>query len=61
MKKEKYRQILVMHAIPSGLKLIEKPLHFQQDNDLNHTSILCKNCLQKKADQQFLHVLEHPS
>ena len=51
---------MIKHAIPSGLKLIGKPFHLLQHNDPKHTSILCKTYLQKKADQQFLHLMEHP-
>ena len=60
IKKEQYHQILIKHAIPSGLKLIGKPFHFRKDNDPKHTFILCKTYLQKKADQHFLHSMEHP-
>lgn len=37
MNVEKYRQILIYHAIPSGKRLISNGLSFQQDNNIENT------------------------
>ena len=37
--KDKYKQLLQHHIIPSGNRLIGKALIFQQDNDPKHTTV----------------------
>ena len=39
---EKYRQILIHHAIPSGKHLVGNSFIFQQENDLKHTVLKAK-------------------
>ncbi|XP_058810201.1 uncharacterized protein LOC131675290 [Phymastichus coffea] len=48
MRKEQYKNILVRHAIPSGLRGPGRGFVFQQDNDPKHTSILCRSYLEQK-------------
>lgn len=60
MKKEEYHNILVKHAIPSGLKVIGPSFYFQQDNDPKHTSKLCQDYLIKKVKENKLRLLDHP-
>ena len=45
MNAEKYRQILIHHAIPSGRRLIDPRFTFQQDNDPKHTANKVKRYL----------------
>lgn len=40
---EKYRQILIHQAIPSGRHLIGSKVILQQDNDHKHTANVIKN------------------
>lgn len=61
LKKEQYHKILSRYAIPSGLRLHGQGFVMQQDNDPTHTSKLCKNFLQKKAEAGVLELLEWPS
>jgi hypothetical protein len=59
--KEKYRQILVKHAVPCGKKLIGKPFVLQQDNDPKHTAHVVKRYLDKKEKDGDLKLLDWPS
>lgn len=43
-----YHNILVRHAIPSGMRLIGLEFTLQQDNDPKHTSRLCKDYVERK-------------
>ncbi|KYQ52665.1 hypothetical protein ALC60_08196, partial [Trachymyrmex zeteki] len=55
-----YHKILVHHAVPAGKKLIGQGFIMQQDNDLKHTSKLCKNFLMKKKEKNILKLMEWP-
>ena len=48
MNAEKYRQILVHHAIPSGKHQISNGFIFQQNNDPKHISLKVKSYLKWK-------------
>ena len=43
------------YAIPSGLRVVGLSFVFQQDNDPNHTSRLCKGYLTKKKSDGVLY------
>ena len=49
MDKKVYHNILVRHAVPSGLRLIGNNLVFQEDNDPKHSSNYYRNYLRKEA------------
>ena len=57
---EKYRQILIHHAIPSGRRMIGPKFILQQDNDPKHTAKVIKNYLQCKEEQEVLEVMAWP-
>ncbi|KAK6473362.1 extracellular calcium-sensing receptor-like [Huso huso] len=57
---EKYRQILIHHAIPSGRHLIGPKFILQHDNDPRHTAKVIKNYLQHKEEQGVLEVMASP-
>ena len=57
---EKYRQILIHHAIPSGRRMIGTKFILQQDNDPKHTANVIKNYLQRKEEQEVLEVMVWP-
>ena len=57
---EKYRQIHIHHAIPSGRRLIGPKFILQQDNDPKHTANVIKNYLQRKEEQEVLEVMVWP-
>ena len=57
MNAEKYRQILIHHAIPSGRRLIDPRFTFQQDNDPKHTANKVKRYLKRK---EHLELMEWP-
>ncbi len=59
--KEKYRQILIKHAVPCGKKLIGKSFILQQDNDPKHTANIVKRYLQRKEENGDLKLMEWPS
>jgi hypothetical protein len=44
---EKYRQIFIHHAIPSGKRLIGPKFNLQHDNNPKHTAKVIKNYLQR--------------
>lgn len=60
MRKEHYHNILQRVAIPCGIGLIGYGFDFQQDNDPKHTSLLCRNYLEKKQDDGVLRIMEWP-
>ena len=60
MKKEEYHQILVKHAVPSGLRLLGNGWVFQQDNDPKHKSKLCNAYLRRKEDSGHLKLMIWP-
>ena len=57
---EKYRQILIHHAIPSGRRMMGTKFILQQDNDPKHTANVIKNYLQRKEEQEVLEVKVWP-
>lgn len=57
---EKYRQILIHHAIPSGRRMIGPKFILQHDNDPKHTANVIKNYLQRKEEQEVLEVMVWP-
>lgn len=61
LDKEKYRQILIKHAVPSGKKLIGKGFVLQQDNDPKHTANIVKRYLNNKEKSGEMKLLEWPS
>ena len=50
-----YHSILQRYDIPSGLRLVGLSFVFQQDNDPQHTSRVCKGYLTKKKSDGVLH------
>ena len=58
MNAEKYRQILIHHAIPSGKRLIDNGFIFQQDNDPNHTAQKGKSYLEWKETFKDVQVIK---
>ena len=58
MRKEQHHSILQRHAIPSGRRILGKNFIFQQDNDPNRTSKLCKNYIQSKEEQCVLKIMK---
>lgn len=60
MRKENYREILENHVLPSGLRLIGNNFEFMHDNDPKHTSLLCKNYLEAKKNENILKVMVWP-
>ena len=54
MKKEEYNRILKQSAVPSGLRLNGAGFNFQQDNETKNSSELCKDYLERKADEIVL-------
>ncbi|MBN3305941.1 BT2A1 protein, partial [Amia calva] len=57
---EKYRQILIHHAIPAGRHLIGPKFILLHDNDPKHTATVIKNYLQRKEEQGVLEVMVWP-
>ena len=55
-----YHSILQRHAIPSGLCLVAPLFILQQDNDLKHTSTLCKDYLTEKQSDGVLRHMTWP-
>ena len=55
-----YQSILQQYTIPTGLCLVGLSFVFQQDNDLKHTSRLCKGYLTKKESDGVLHLMTWP-
>lgn len=59
--KEKYKQILIHHAVPSGTRLLGRGFVFQQDNDPKHTAKIVTRYLARKTADHSLSVLPWPS
>ena len=57
---EKYKQILIHHAIPSGSRMIGTKCILQQYNNPKHTANVIKNYLQRKEEQKVLEVMGWP-
>ena len=58
MNAEKYRQILVHHAVPSGKRLISNCFIFQQDNDNKHTALKVKIYLERKEQSGNVQIMK---
>ena len=52
--------ILQRHAIPSGIRLLDKPFILHQDNDPKHASKLCQNYILSKEKQNILEIMTWP-
>lgn len=48
MKKDQYKIIFEINAIPSDLRIIGNRFILQQDNNCKHSSKFCKNYLEQK-------------
>ena len=57
---EKYRQILIHHAVPSGTRLIGPKFIFQHDNDPKHTANKVNQYLRRKEQRGILELMEWP-
>jgi len=60
MDKTRYHNILQRHAFPCGKRLVGRGFIFQQDNDLKHTSKLCKKYIASKEKQKELTYMNWP-
>ena len=60
MNAEKYRQVLIHHAIPTGKRLIGNGFIFQHDNDPKHTANAVKSYLERKTADKTLTVMDWP-
>lgn len=60
MNVEKYRQVLICHAIPSGKCLIGNDFIFQHDNNPKHTANAVKSYLERKTADKTLTVMDRP-
>ena len=60
MNAEKYRQILIHHAVPSDKRLVRPNFIFQHDNNPNHTAKKVKDYIQRKENQGQLQLMEWP-
>ena len=58
MNAEKYRQVLIHHAILSGKRLIGNGFTFQYDNDPKHTANAVKSYLERKTAKKTLTVMD---
>lgn len=61
MRKEQYLKILQENAVPSGRRIAGKNFVFQQDNDLKHSSRLCKSHLEQRKTAGELQIMVWPS
>ena len=55
--KKVYHNILVRHAVTSGLRLIGNNLVFQEDDDPKHSSNYCRNYLRRKEAAGVLTIM----
>lgn len=60
LKKEGYRNILEDHALPCGLRIIDRGFVFQQDNDPKHSSRLCRAFLEYQEKRRKLTIMKWP-
>lgn len=56
MNTEKYCQVFIHHAIPTTKHLIGNSIHFQHDNDANHTA----GAVAAYLDRKTLLVMDWP-
>lgn len=61
MNKEKYRQILEEHTLPSGLRLIGPGFTLMQDNDPKHSSKLCRGYVDQEEQKGTLKNMKWPA
>lgn len=55
--KENYKRVLEENAVTIGLRLIGENLVFAQDNDLKHTTRICKDYLCPQAEKNVLQTM----
>ena len=60
MTAQRYKQILIHHAVPSGRRLIGENFIFQHDNDPKHTADIIKRYLGRKEEQGALQLMQWP-
>ena len=60
MNAEKYRHVLIHHAIPSGKGLSGNGFIFQHDDDPKHTANAVKSYLERKTADKILTVMDWP-
>ena len=58
MNTEKYKQILIHHAMPSGNEIIGNSFIIQQDNDPKHTRLKVKSLLERKKHSGDVQVMK---
>ena len=61
MTAEEYKQILIHHAIPSGIRLIGRGFYLQQDNDPKHSARSTKSYIARKEAEGAFELLDWPS
>lgn len=57
MRKEHYREILKVHAIPSGLRLIGEYFIFMRDNHPKHMARIYKQYLSEQNDANISQIM----
>ncbi|CAH1954921.1 unnamed protein product [Acanthoscelides obtectus] len=61
MRKEQNLEILENHAVPSGQRIVRNNFEFQQDNDPEHSSRLCRNYLEQQQELGAMKITTWPS
>ena len=59
MNAERYKQVIIHHAIPSGKRLIRNGFIIQHD-DPKHTANAVKSYLERKSADKILTVMDWP-